>query len=138
MRLVGIITRILVLSLVRSEPQFIQIYEIDLSDNQVTRAPYQNNPFLSSLNANQQDTSILPAISSCDSYWSYQNNFFEQWGQIKIPEPHYMKNVIRITLSLAARLNTVRKLRRRLYLENLQLYKNMETKNPHSRIMMCL
>lgn len=101
-----------------SKPQFdkIEIYEIDLSDNPTNHQQYQNNPFLSFINSgnqnnqnsqNQPNTVNVSPKSSCESYWSYQNNFNENWGQIVIPEPNYKKSVIRITLSLAARLITV-------------------------------
>lgn len=104
-----------------SKPQFenIEIYEVDLNQQQYQNnnnhhQQYQNNPFLSFVNSgnqnsqNQQNTVHVSPTSSCESYWSYQNNFNENWGQIVIPEPNYKKNVLRITLSLAARLlNTV-------------------------------
>ena len=99
-----------------SKPQFenIEIFEIDSNHNPSNHQQYQNNPFLSFVNSgnrnsqNQQNTNYISPTSSCESYWSYQNNFNENWGQIVIPEPNYKKSVIRITLSLAARLlNTV-------------------------------
>lgn len=97
-------------------PQFdnIEVYEINLTRNQENQ--YQNNPFLNILTGNinnrQQNhqgnyqDNIHPS-STCDSFWSYENDHYEKWGLITIPDPSYQKSFIRIQLSLAARLSTV-------------------------------
>jgi hypothetical protein len=106
------------------KPQFgnIEIYEVDISQNQENQ--YQNNPFLNfvssghqnnnygnsgnSLNQNRPNLNNQEQYLTCDHYWSYQNDFNEKWGLITIPDPFYNKSILRITLSLAARLSTVR------------------------------
>lgn len=84
------------------KPQFdrIEVFEVDLNTNQ---EEFQNNP----LGQIQPSANPQAESTSCSSYWSYRNDF-ETWGLISIPEPSYQKNVVQITLSLAARLTTVR------------------------------
>lgn len=45
--------------------------------------------------------------SLCDGLWSYQNDYNGNYGLLSIPNPSYEKNLVRITLSLAARLSSV-------------------------------
>lgn len=54
-----------------------------------------------------QGVSNQAVSTSCDNYWTYESDYNEQYGLITIPNPNYLKIVIRITLSLAARLPSV-------------------------------
>lgn len=46
--------------------------------------------------------------TSCDAYWSYQNDYYGKFGFLSIPNPDYRKSVVKVVLSVAARLNSVR------------------------------
>lgn len=56
----------------------------------------------------QQPAPSYPQQSSsaCDSYWSLQSDY-ERYGVVTIPNPDRRKNVIRLTLTLAAQLPSV-------------------------------
>lgn len=69
--------------------------------------PYQNNPFFDSPNNNNANHQTSSSSQSCDSLSSLQQDYNEKWGLITIPDPFYLKSVIRVSLSLAAKLQTV-------------------------------
>lgn len=66
--------------------------------------PISNN-YQSNSNNYQQPPSNQVS-SSCQRFWAYQNDY-ESYGLLTIPNPDYVKNVLKIILSLAAQLPSV-------------------------------
>lgn len=48
--------------------------------------------------------------TNCDSLWSIQNDYTGPWGQLAVPSTDQSKAVLRVVLSVAARLPSVSKL----------------------------
>lgn len=87
---------------VNFQPIFSQNYRTNKKSNTFN----SNDNFFTQ---NRQGTDYEEISSACSSYWSYQNDFSETWGRITIPKPFRQQSVIRIELSVGARLPTVRK-----------------------------
>lgn len=70
---------------------------------------YQTNHQPQSNYQPQQNYQPQPSYQSsmCDGLWSYQSDYTGNFGLLSIPNPSYEKNVLRITLSLAAKLSSV-------------------------------
>lgn len=115
---------VLVVSLAQADPQFSNILKPaynflnTLSGNDYQQGNQQQSPSYqtqyvqyqpeSNYQSNYQPTSNYQTSSSaCGSYWSYRSDSNGQFGLVTIPDPSYVKNVIRISLSLAARLPSV-------------------------------
>lgn len=109
-------------SLVISQPQFgsfvsnqySQVNHPNYNFNQADR--YQNNPFLSyrpgvdNQDVYHQTPQEIPdqlASTACDDYWTYQSNYNGPYGLITIPNPDYIKTVLRVTLTIAVQLSPV-------------------------------
>ena len=84
-----------------------QIIEIDANNP----GHYASNPFLQSVLQNfdtrpdKQETNVVS--SGCDSFWRLENSYNGKHGIITIAKPDYRKSVLRIVLSLQARLPSV-------------------------------
>lgn len=75
------------------------------SQNYQQQSNYQ--PPANNYQTNYQPQSSNQISGSCQSFWSYQNDY-ENWGLLTIPNPDYRKNILKINLSLAAQLPSVR------------------------------
>lgn len=68
---------------------------------------YQQAPFLTQQTGTRNSEPVYQSSDACENYWSIQNDFNEVKGIITIPQPHYTKGFLHISLSVAARLPTV-------------------------------
>lgn len=84
---------------------------------QVTTQRYQNNLFLNMRDQNSQNKNdmkfdgmmVIVELNNCDSYWKIQNDFISgSYGVLSIPPTDTSKSVLRVVLSLASRLPSVR------------------------------
>lgn len=58
--------------------------------------------------ANYHQQPNYPTVTgSCSTFWSYNIDGNEKWGLLTLPNPSYTKNSLKVTLSLAAQLQTV-------------------------------
>lgn len=78
-------------------------YQPQPSSYKPPRSSYQ--PQQSNYQPQQSNSQV--SSGTCNNFWSYQFDR-ENYGLITIPNPSYTKNELRIVLSLAARLQTVR------------------------------
>lgn len=72
------------------------------SDNKISSN--QQLPNYRSISNRQTDNNNQPSTSACQDYWSYQNDYNGITGLVKIPNPSYSQNVLKISLSLPVRL----------------------------------
>lgn len=119
------------ISLVRTEPQFgekFDGYKLNGDSREIIRQlsnghrvkqstdRYQNNIFLNSQPVRNKDQANVqnqlpnnnrPSLAACESFWSCQSEQNQINGFLSIPQPSHIKSVLRIKLSLAARLPSV-------------------------------
>lgn len=56
----------------------------------------------------QQNRLQSSSSGSCDQYWAYESDYNGQYGVIRISRPDYRSSVLRVVLSIALRLPSVR------------------------------
>lgn len=100
--------------------QLFEVYELSSNGNlrPVANTPsstqrYSNNMFLNNQGGNRNDqvkydgVMIVMEISDCSSFWTIQNDYNGAWGQLAIPPSDSTKAILRVVLSVAARLPSV-------------------------------
>jgi len=68
---------------------------------------YQNQQFVRPNNY-QSNQAFVPSAGQCSNYFSYNNENGETIGIVTIPNPDRVKGILKLALSVAARLSSVR------------------------------
>lgn len=74
----------------------------------VVQPSYRQNVRVVQPSYQENVRSVQPSSGNCDQFWSYASDYNGQYGVIKITRPNYRSNKIRVALSVAAQLPSVR------------------------------
>lgn len=88
----------------QNQPRSFNIILAHKRPNQQTPNNQLKLPSYRSISNRQTDVIDEPATSACGGYWSYRNDNNGVTGLVKIPNPSYTQNVLKIGLSLPVRL----------------------------------
>lgn len=112
-RRVCLVTLCLILNIGLSVSQFdigTLLNEFENGYNNFNNQPSRNSfrPQYPQQTQHQQHNRSPSSSGNCDQFWAYDSDYNGQYGLIRISRPDYRSSVLRIVLSVAVRLPSVR------------------------------